>query len=346
VRHEATTTVGRTRRVSMLDNAAASCREALRILRRETEPEEWAEAQQNLGLVLLTHAQFAQEANTRRRMLDGAIDALTQSLSVFSPDNHPYRWAKGRRYLGDASRLRAEASNRANKENLLRQAVGAYTDALTSKEPIALWTPAQGAEILASLSTAAHQLGLLLSETSSRESLARAAETAKAAAELYAGLGQSEASVSAYRLLSTIEFERANRAETDAIRIALLDASIQANIQVQAILGRTGARDFRAQIRLDLARLYWDRVTFGGSHPQAIVLKDVEETVRYAEQSLDYYDRDRSTSEYRLASRLQRDARRKAAAMAVQVTVPIGKPDDLPWPLQRQVDGDVSPPAV
>jgi hypothetical protein len=132
----------------MLDDAAKSCREALRILRKDTMPEEWATAQQNLGLVLLTHAKFAQDATDRRRMLDGALDAFANALTVFTQESHIYRWVRVQRNIGEVCQLRAEASNRPRKDELLQQAVDAYASSLSVSTPIPIWQESDQADIL------------------------------------------------------------------------------------------------------------------------------------------------------------------------------------------------------
>jgi hypothetical protein len=330
VRHEATTTVGRRRRVEMLDDAARGCREALRILRRDSMPEEWATAQQNLGLVLLTHAKFAQDANTRRRMLDGALDALAASLAVFTPENHAYRWARVQRAIGDACRLRADAANRPRKEELLRQAVDAYAASLSVATALPFWQPADEAEILGSLSTSAHDLATLRGGSAREALLVQAAEAARMSAAAYAGQGLPELAAHACHLLSTIELERAAVAgEGDPL--AILDGAIQADIDALNQLGRQGPRELRPQLRLSLARLYWARATFGDQSAVTVVQKDVEETAKYAEQSLEYFTRSNAPAEFQQSMRLQREARNKTRTLGVvPASVRTGRSGGMP----------------
>jgi tetratricopeptide (TPR) repeat protein len=314
IRHEATTTVGPRKRVDMLQSATKSCREALKILRRDTTPDEWAEAQQNLGLVLLTHAQFSQDAATRRGMLDDALDALTLALTVFTPESHAYRWARVQRALGDTCRLRADASNRPRKDELLRKAVKAYGHALDGVPSLPLWRPDERAEMLSCISTCGYHLGLLLSGGERDALLEQASEAAQASADGYASQGMHELAAYAGQLLGTIQYERSTTITGD-MRITLLDEAIQANVHALAQLGRQGPRDLRPQMRLELARLYWTRATQGDQHAVVVMRNDIEETVRYAEQALNYFTRANAPAEYRLATKLQRDAKNKTKAL-------------------------------
>lgn len=330
IRHEATTTVGRKRRVDMLDDAAKSCREALRILRRDTMPEEWATAQQNLGLVLLTHAKFAQDANTSRRMLDGALEALLASLSVFTDESHAYRWARVQRAIGESCQLRADASNRPKKDDLLRQAVDAYAAALSNTTPIPLWQPTDEADILSTLSICAYALARLHGESSKEALLVQAAEAARASAAVYTRQSMPEQAAQACQLLSTIELDRTVVAEASK-RLAILDEAIQADIDALNHLGRLGPRELRPQLRLSLARLYWARTTYGDQAAVRVVQKDLEETAKYVEQVLEFFTKASAPTEYQLAVRLQREARSKALTLgAVPANSRIGLIDSTP----------------
>lgn len=314
IRHEATTTVGRKKRIEMLDIAAQRCRDALKYLRRDTAPEEWAEAQKNLGLVLFTHAQFAQDANARRRMLDSALDAFASSLTVYTPEAHVFNWSKVRRHVGDTSRVRADAANRPRKDQLLEQAINAYADAVGPNVPELLWRPTERGEILNQLSMCALVLGGLQSGSSRDDLLAQATDWAKAWIEL--DLENKQEAAGAYQRLAAIQFERAMLAPSES-RLVLLDAAIQANLQALSVLGRQGQRELRPQIRLELARLYWERVSLGDQVAPLEAPKDVEATLRYASQALEYFTNVNDPSKYRLAVRLRRDATNKATAMGV-----------------------------
>lgn len=312
IRHEATTTVGPKKRIAMLDSAAQRCREALKILRKDTAPDEWAEAQKNLGLVLLTHAQFAQDANTRRRMLDSALDAFASSLTVYTPEEHVFNWPKVRRYVGDTSRLRADAANRPKKDELLEQAVNAYSDALGPNAPMLLWRPAERGEILNYLSMCALTLGGLQSGSSRDDILTRAGNWAKAWIDL--DLTNKQDVAGAYQRFAVIQFERASRAPSGT-RLVFIDDAIQANLQALNVLGRQGQRELKPQIRLELARLYWERASLGDQDASMIIKEDVEATLRHASQALEYFTKVNDPSKYRLAVKLQRDATNKARDM-------------------------------
>src|SRR5262249_28102079 len=86
IRYAARTTRGPVRRRQMLDSAAANCRAALRILKKESAPEEWADTQLNLALILQTHAQVTQDLRARRDLLDNAIAAHGKALEVYTED--------------------------------------------------------------------------------------------------------------------------------------------------------------------------------------------------------------------------------------------------------------------
>lgn len=318
IRHEATTTVGRKKRVDMLDSAEKKARDALRILRRDTAPEDWATAQQNLGLVLLTHAQFAQDADTRRRMLDGSRDALTTSLTVFTHEDYVYQWARLQRALGEACRLRAEASNRPKKEDLLEQAIEAYAHLLDTSMPMPL---IERAEILNHMSVCEFTLGLLRDGDAREKLLARAAERSQAAAEAYSTQNMQEMAAHERQLFSSIQYERAIIAP-DVSRVALLDEAIQADIETLTHLGRQGQRELRPQIRLDLAHLYWTRATYGDQSAILVVQRDVEEAAKYAEQALEFYTKANAPVEYQRAVKLQRDAKNKAKALETALANP------------------------
>jgi tetratricopeptide (TPR) repeat protein len=314
VRLEATTTVNLTRRVKMLDQAAAESRKSLRVQRREINPAKWAETQYTLGRILITHAVLVQDASARRRMLDGAMEALAQALSVFTPERYPRQRARVQRYTGDAFRLRAASSNRQNREKLLKQAVDAYADALISPGPRAVWSQSDRAEILMAQADSAYQLGMLLTESQAQELLELAATASSEAAEAYAKLSERDQAVNACRFLSTVESVRASRADA-SMRVDLIDKAIQANAQVLTLLGKGGARELKAQVRLDLARLYWTRVTYGGNEPLGAVQARVVAALDYADQALDFYSRDTSSAEYKQAQKLQREANKMKASL-------------------------------
>ncbi len=317
IRHEATTTVGRRKRVDMLDSAEKKAREALKILRRDTAPEDWATAQQNLGLVLLTHAHFAQDADVRRRMLDGARDAITAALAVFTREDYEYQWAKLQHALAEACRRRAEASNRPKKDELLKQACEAYSNGLSISMPIPVWRLIERAEMLNQLSTCRYTLGMLLDVSARETLLAQAAEEAWSAAEAYASENQQELAARASQFFGTIQYERATMAP-NGVRIALLDTAIEANVEALSRLGRQGSKELRPQLRLDLARLYWARATFGDQNTVMVIQKDIEETAKYSEMALEYFTRANAPAEHQQATRLQREAKNKVRVLSVR----------------------------
>jgi tetratricopeptide (TPR) repeat protein len=323
IRLEATTTVGRPRRVKLLDEATKNCRDALKILRRDTSPDEWAEAQKNLGLVLLTHSLLAQDANTRRRMLDNALEALTASLTVFAPENQPYRWTRAQRALGDASRLRAEASNQPRKSVLLRQAVNAYAHAVGMVRPVPLWHTGEQAEILENLGTTAFTLGMLLDGSERADLLQEAAARSKAAAEIYAGLQQYEQGVQATQTLATACAELATIRSSDATSQLLDDAiAVTANALTYLSGQRSNeaTKKMRAQVHLELAQLYWARSSLTGQHPTLAMQKDIEEAASHVRLALDYLTKENAPSEYQQATRLQRNTKARAASLATTAT--------------------------
>jgi len=289
IRLEASTTVGLPKRVKLLDEATKSCREALKILRRETSPEEWAEAQKNLGLVLLTHAPLTQDAQSKRRMLDSALDALIASLTILKPEDQPYSWTRAQRALGEASRLRAESSTRTRKDELLRQAIQAYSNALSLVRPVPLWRPLEQARILDELSMSAFSLAMYFDGTARAELLAEAAIRSHASADIYAVQHMHEQGVQAIHRYATARYECA-LIDSEGMNKELLDEAIGVTSNAVTSLGSQrsdDARRMRAQIHLDVAQLYSARANLGSQYPALAMQKDIEEATKHVRQALE-----------------------------------------------------------
>jgi hypothetical protein len=231
-------------------------------------------------------------------MLDNSIEALTQARDVFTPAKYIRQRARVQRYIADAFSLRAAASIRQNKVALLKQATDAYAEALAATGSKAVWGPLDQAKISMAQAQSAFQLGGLLDGSQSLETLALAAEAAKSAVDQYKALNERDLAVTAYRLLATVETDYAGRAET-SMRLEWIDKAIQSNEQVFALLGKGGAKELRAQVRLDLARLFWTRVTVGDDRPPAVVGTDLDATLANVEQALGFYSGDTASAEYK-----------------------------------------------
>jgi hypothetical protein len=318
IRLEATTTVGRPKRVKLLDEATKNCRDALKILRRDTLPEEWAEAQKNLGLVLLTHAPLAQDAGARRQMLDNALEALTASLTVFTPENQPFKWTRAQRALGDTSRLRSEASNRPKKEALLRQAREAYASALSPVRRHPYWRPLEQAEILDALSACAFTLGMLFEGTARAENLVEATSSSRSSAEIYVGQDMHERAAQAIHAFATAQYECAMIGSDFASKEQLNESIDVTSNALSYLTGQRSndAKRMRARIHLDLAQLYWARVNLEDQRPPFVVQKDIDETIKYADLALGQYTKDNGLVEYQQAARIRRNAEAKAKSVA------------------------------
>lgn len=98
---------------AILGDAEVQCRKALMALKAGSPSQEWAKAQNILGLVLQ-----ARMATTRdpAPLLKAAIYAHREALKVFSRDTFPDDWATTQIYLGNAFYLEAVTASDKNAE--------------------------------------------------------------------------------------------------------------------------------------------------------------------------------------------------------------------------------------
>jgi tetratricopeptide (TPR) repeat protein len=306
VRQTARTTQGPQRRQRLLDRAAASSRAALRILKRATAPEDWADAHYNLALILQTHASLVGDARLRRDMLDGAADACRHALEVYTPD-YRYKRARVQRCLGDVLSERAPSSQR--KAELYEEAIKAYSDTLI------LLGDLHGSRFRAdSLAGRAAALrdSALLQDTSQKPDMLRRAEAdyleaSKVYEQLPDALNQYARSLSdrggTLRWLAAID-------SSDEKAISL-DESTQLQVQALRALGQKGSYDLHSIIHWELANSKREQaLLFGQSGDKENACKRLAEAGAQVEKALQYSNPEVPPGMQQQAERLKRDIER------------------------------------
>lgn len=177
-------------RPGLLKEAVRCYQQALVVFRRESHPQEFAEAQTNLALCHLA-TPMAETGDHLR--LGIAVQALRDALSVWDREHHPAQWASVTLNLANALQHRPSAYQADN----LVEAVELYEELLALRE--ATHDPAGRARVLANQGTALAHLGI---GEHAREKLL-------AAQELFTLVGEPG---SALALESTL-------AELDAVRL-------------------------------------------------------------------------------------------------------------------------------
>lgn len=177
-------------RPGLLKEAVRCYQQALVVFRRESHPQEFAEAQTNLALCHLA-TPMAETGDHLR--LGIAVQALRDALSVWDRENYPAQWASVTLNLANALQHRPSAYQADN----LVESVELYEELLALRE--ATRDPAGRARVLANQGTALAHLGI---GEHAREKLL-------AAQELFTMVGEPG---SARALETTL-------AELDAVRI-------------------------------------------------------------------------------------------------------------------------------
>jgi hypothetical protein len=112
--------------------------------------------------------------------------------------------------------------------------------------------------------------------------------------------------------------------EAGAARVALVDEALKAVVDALGLLGRQGTRDLKAHLRLDMARYYWERAEAGDQANPALMHADAEQAAAYAGQAVEFFTKDGAPEEYRLATKLQRDAQKRLGVLEASATPPRG----------------------
>ena len=138
-------------RPGLLKEAVRCYQQALVVFRRESHPQEFAEAQTNLALCHLA-TPMAETGDHLR--LGIAVQALRDALSVWDRENHPAQWASVTLNLANALQHRPSAYQADN----LVEAVELYEELLALRG--ATHDPAGRARVLANQGTALAHLGI------------------------------------------------------------------------------------------------------------------------------------------------------------------------------------------
>jgi tetratricopeptide (TPR) repeat protein len=323
IRHGGPTTRQRRIRGQVLESALAESRDALKVWKKETTPEEWAEAEYQLGLVYFVTAQLSWDARDRRAKLDTAIDAHRRALTVFTEGENSIKVARAERAMGDACRLRAEASNRPRKDEMLQQAISAYTHAIGISTARQLWSGDDLATLQTNLASCLRGLALLGEEPQRSSLLENAADTLRASSQGFDLEVSYVQRAEALRDLGQTLNDLAVQAELER-KLNLLNEGLVAFTDAFKILGRRGTIALRAQLHLGLALLYWQRAT--NTNPPAPM--DVVQAYANAKKAQHGLSAGEHAAELIEARKVARDAERKAKAS--QIALPRQSDDSSP----------------
>ncbi len=139
-------------RRAMLLEASKCYQDALRFYTRETAPELYALAQNNLALVYLAMPLTEASDQLRKGI---AVQALREALTVYTRETHPNMWSRAQLNLANALQYLPSA----NLHDHLVEAVGLYDELLATRDPH--HDPAGYARILANQGNALAHLGNL-----------------------------------------------------------------------------------------------------------------------------------------------------------------------------------------
>lgn len=138
---------------------ATECYEAaLKIFTQRDNPNEWATAQHNLGLVLSRRADLV-GGSERGEFLRKTEAAFENALRVLTEENHPADWAESQSGLGAALVRKAPRSTTTQRGKILKRAVDASQEAL--KVLTRERNPSEWAETQYELGVALHLLALM-----------------------------------------------------------------------------------------------------------------------------------------------------------------------------------------
>jgi tetratricopeptide (TPR) repeat protein len=135
---------------AMLLEASKCYQDALRFYTRETAPELYALAQNNLALVYLAMPLTEASDQLRKGI---AVQALREALTIYTRETHPDLWSRTQLNLANALQYLPSA----NLHDHLIEAVGLYDELLESRDPQR--DPAGYARILANQGNALAHLG-------------------------------------------------------------------------------------------------------------------------------------------------------------------------------------------
>jgi tetratricopeptide (TPR) repeat protein len=159
---------------AMLLEASKCYQDALRFYTRETAPELYALAQNNLALVYLAMPLTEASDQLRKGI---AVQALREALTIYTRETHPDLWSRTQLNLANALQYLPSA----NLHDHLIEAVGLYDELLESRDPQR--DPAGYARILANQGNTLAHLG----------DFARARQQLSAARQLFVACNDADA---------------------------------------------------------------------------------------------------------------------------------------------------------
>jgi tetratricopeptide (TPR) repeat protein len=175
---------------AMLLEASKCYQDALRFYTRETAPELYALAQNNLALVYLAMPLTEASDQLRKGI---AVQALREALTIYTRETHPDLWRRTQLNLANALQYLPSA----NLHDHLIEAVGLYDELLESRDPQR--DPAGYARILANQGNALAHLG----------DFARARRQLNAARQLFVACNDADAIAGVDEVLEEIARQEA-----------------------------------------------------------------------------------------------------------------------------------------
>jgi tetratricopeptide (TPR) repeat protein len=312
LRQGSPTTRQRRIRGQALESALTESRDALKVLRKDSTPEEWAEAEYQLGLVHYVTALLSGDLRDRRTKLDTAIEAQRRALSVYTDTDHPIKVARVERAMGDACKLRAEASIRPRKDELLNQAVSSYKHAIDISTARQLWSGAEMATIRTQLASCFRGLAILSEEPRRSEFLESAADLYRVASQAFDQQTSYVNRAEALRDLGQTLSDLAVLADTERMP-SLWNESQVAFTDAFETLGGRGTRTLRAQLHLGLASIYWQRASSTDSPSPS----DIVQAFGNASRAQNSFPAGEHATEINQATKIARDAARKAQELKI-----------------------------
>ncbi|ABU59840.1 Tetratricopeptide TPR_4 [Roseiflexus castenholzii DSM 13941] len=189
-------------RRAMLLEASKCYQEALRFYTRETAPELYALAQNNLALVYLAMPLTEASDQLRKGI---AVQALREALTIYTRDTHPDLWRRTQLNLANALQYLPSA----NLRDHLIEAVGLYDDLLATRD--LRHDPAGYARVLANQGNALAHLG----------DFARARQQLSEARRLFAVCQDADAIAGVDEVLEEIARQEAGSRKGEATAPAL-----------------------------------------------------------------------------------------------------------------------------
>lgn len=112
-----------------LERTEKAYRKVLRAQTRKKSPLEWASAQNNLGVTLVSEG-MRSEGEKSQKLLRQAEEAFNKALQVYTRQQSPQQWAAAQNNLGFALQAEGEQTQGEKSRELLGRAVQAYRSAL------------------------------------------------------------------------------------------------------------------------------------------------------------------------------------------------------------------------